>query len=163
MQLSADGQKWLKGVEKLALQPYDDQTGKKIQSWCKGATIGYGHLIRLEEWPLYRNGITKEQADALFLRDISPFEGVVRQTNVPMRQHEFDACVILSYNIGIQAFRSSTVRKYIVDKNFRSAVYPSLERAWKAFNKSQGKVNAGVVNRRAAEWDMYSRNLYRYW
>ena len=35
--------------------------------------------------------------------------------------------------------------------------------AWKAWNKSQGQVMQGLVNRRNAEWDVYSKNIYQRW
>jgi len=43
--MSNQGMGLLKSIEKLRLKPYDDQTGKEISSWVKGATIGYGYLI----------------------------------------------------------------------------------------------------------------------
>lgn len=33
----------------------------------------------------------------------------------------------------------------------------------KAWNKSQGKVNAGLTNRRAAEWRIYTSGIYARW
>ena len=163
MQLSAKGQDWLRKIERLALKPYDDQTGKVITSWCKGATIGYGHLIARSEWEWFQNGITREGAEALFLKDLLPFEDVVREIRRPLAQREFDACVIFAFNIGVDGFRGSTARKMVENPDFKSHVYPSLEAAWKAWNKSQGVVNKGVANRRAAEWDMYSSGIYRHW
>lgn len=163
MQLSTKGQDWLKKIERLALKPYDDQTGKTITSWCKGATIGYGHLIARSEWEQFKNGINRDGAEALFLKDLRPFEAVVREIDRPLAQHEFDACVILAFNIGVDGFRGSTARKMIANPNFKSSVYRNLEAAWKAWNKSQGVVNKGVINRRAAEWDMYSSGIYRHW
>lgn len=52
--LSNDGQNLLKNIEKLRLKPYNDQNGKEITSYVKGATIGYGHLIGQNEWDLYK-------------------------------------------------------------------------------------------------------------
>ncbi len=163
MQLSTKGQDWLKKIERLALKPYDDQTNKTITSWCKGATIGYGHLISRSEWEQFKNGINRDGAEALFPNDLRPFEVVVREIDRPLAQHEFDACVILAFNIGVDGFRGSTARKMIANPNFKSSVYRNLEAAWKAWNKSQGVVNKGVINRRAAEWDMYSSGIYRHW
>lgn len=163
MQLSTKGRDWLKHIERLALKPYDDQTGKTITSWCKGATIGYGHLILQREWDTYKNGISRQGAEALFLRDLAPFEAVVREIRRQLAPHQFDACVILAFNIGIDGFRNSTARKMVADPSFKSSVYKNLEAAWKAFNKSQGKVSQGLINRRAAEWDMYSEAIYHHW
>lgn len=51
---STKGQDLLKKIESLRLNPYDDQTGKDISAWVKGATIGYGHLILQNEWDVYK-------------------------------------------------------------------------------------------------------------
>ena len=163
MSLSKKGLDWLKHVERLALMPYDDQTGKQISSWVKGATIGYGHLIPKHEWVKYRNGITDVEADALLRKDLERFVNVVRLIPRKLAQNEFDACVMLAYNIGVNGFKRSTVFKMVSDPKFRSSVYSTLEAAWMAWNKSQGKISRGLINRRAAEWDMYNRGLYRHW
>ena len=78
MLLSEKGLNWLKHVERLALMPYDDQTGKQISSWVKGATIGYGHLIPKHEWQKYRNGITEVEAEDLLRKDLERFVEVVK-------------------------------------------------------------------------------------
>ncbi|ETW95567.1 MAG: hypothetical protein ETSY1_30090 [Candidatus Entotheonella factor] len=83
MDFSTKGQDLLKKIESLRLNPYDDQTGKDISAWVKGATIGYGHLILQNEWDVYKNGITKEQAEALFAEDSIPYvNGVNRGLKV---------------------------------------------------------------------------------
>ena len=167
MSLSPSGESWLKQVEQLALQPYDDQKGIvpgiPLAEWVKGATIGYGHLVSRSEWDLYKNGITPEQADALFLDDVAPFEAVVNEViTASLAAHEFDALVIFAYNIGTAGFAGSSVAKMVND-SAADTRYATLEDAWKAWNKSQGKVNQGLINRRAAEWDMFALGIYRHW
>ncbi|HEF6714407.1 TPA: lysozyme, partial [Campylobacter jejuni] len=104
--LSNDGQNLLKNIEKLRLKPYNDQNGKEITSYVKGATIGYGHLIGQNEWDLYKNGITLQEADKLFKSDLLPFENAVKNSiNSSLAQNEFDALVILCFNIGIDNFK----------------------------------------------------------
>lgn len=166
MKLSTAGVNWLKAIEHLHLKPYDDQTGKLISSWVPGATIGYGHLISQAEWPKYKNGVTLVQAEALFREDLAPFEEtvarVVAKAARPQTESQVDALVILAFNIGKTAFAGSTVAKMIQNPKGTYA-YKTLEKAWKAWNKSQGKVNQGVINRRNAEWDMYNTGVYRFW
>lgn len=153
----------LKSIEQLRLTPYDDQTGKDISSWIQGATIGYGHLISQDEWNTYKDGMTQGQANALFAEDISPFVNVVNsKVKVDLSQNQFDALVILTFNIGIGAFGTSSVLKLVNDPSAETS-YPSLEAAWKAWNKSQGKVMQGLVNRRNAEWNIYSNKVYAKW
>ena len=161
--LSQSGSDLLKAVETKRLQTYDDQTGKDISSWVKGATIGYGHLIARDEWPIYQNGVTDEQADTLFADDLLPFvRAVNRGVTSDIKQQEFDACVILAFNIGIGGFSDSSALKLINDPNANTN-YDSLESAWKAWNKSQKKFSRGLANRRDAEWKIFSQGVYERW
>ncbi|EOH5322636.1 lysozyme [Campylobacter jejuni] len=125
--LSNDGQNLLKNIEKLRLKPYNDQNGKEITSYVKGATIGYGHLIGQNEWDLYKNGITLQEADKLFKSDLLPFENAVKNSiNSSLAQNEFDALVILCFNIGIDNFKNSSVAKII---NGEKTGYKTLKEA----------------------------------
>ena len=153
----------LQAIEKLRLKPYDDQSGKDITAWVAGATIGYGHLIAKDEWDTYKDGITLEQADALFAADAEPFERAVGQAiSVGVQQYEFDAMVILAFNIGKEGFRKSSVAKLVNDPTAVTG-HASLEDAWKSWNKSQGKVMKGLTNRRAAEWSIFTTATYARW
>lgn len=163
--LSGDGLKLLKDIEQLRLKPYDDQTGKEIHAWVAGATIGYGHLIKAAEWNLYKNGITEFTASTLFGLDLAPFVTAVRNGIASaLEQHQFDALVMLAFNIGAGAngFAGSSVVKLINDPTAKTN-YPNLEAAWKAWNKSQGKVMKGLENRRACEWAVFSQGVYKKW
>ena len=163
MTFSSKGKNLLKEIEVLKLQPYDDQTGKEISEWIEGATIGYGHLISKTDWELYKNGINKETAETLFGKDLLPFVNCVKQSvTASLTQNQFDALVIFTYNIGITAFKKSSVLKLL---NNPTAItpYSSIEAAWKAWNKSQGQVMTGLVNRRKSEWNIYSKGIYVRW
>lgn len=164
MKISDKGAKLLKEIEVLALQPYDDQEGLKsapIKDWCRGATIGYGFLIPKDEWDKYKNGITEAEADWLFAQKISKFEKAVYDSvKVMQTPNEFDACVILCYNIGIYGFQSSSLCKML---NGQKTNYKTLDDAWMAWNKSQGKVMSGLTNRRKAELDIYHKGVYKRW
>ena len=153
----------LKSIEELHLLPYDDQTGKDISAWVAGATIGYGHLIKKAEWATYKAGITAEQAEALFLADAAPFETAVGEAiTVGVQQYEYDALVILAFNIGVSGIKGSSVAKLVNDPKAVTG-HANLEAAWKSWNKSQGKVNKGLNNRRAAEWRIYTTATYARW
>jgi GH24 family phage-related lysozyme (muramidase) len=161
--LSEKGRALLQSIETQALKPYDDQTGKVIDHWVKGATIGYGHLIRQDEWEGYSSGITAQQAQTLFEEDLKPFvEAVAASVTVVLRRNQFDALVILAYNIGIANFKASSVLKLVNDPDAQTA-YPSLQQAWLAWNKSQGRINPGLEHRRQAEWKIYAEGIYARW
>ena len=160
---SLNGIDLLKSIEQLATMPYDDQTGKDIIAWVAGATIGYGHLISNAEWSKYKGGIKQAQALSLFNADLSPYVNTVKtKVTTSITQNEFDAMVILTFNIGQRAFTNSSVLKMV---NNPSAIttYTNLKAAWKAWNKSQGVVNRGLTDRRQAEWNIYNKGIYQKW
>lgn len=150
-------------IEQLSTSPHDAQTGGDITQWVKGATIGYGHLISQAEWSKYKDGITAEQASELFSKDLKPYVNIVnRKVTGNVRQNEFDAMIILAFNIGTDAFSGSSVLKLVNDPNAKTG-YANLESAWKAWKRSQGVVNKGLINRRKAEWDIYNSGRYKKW
>lgn len=161
--LSPDGLTLLKNIETLRLRPYDDQTGKEITQWIKGATIGYGHLIINKDWKTYKDGITKPQAETLFADDLTPYQEAVRNNiTASIQQYQFDALVIFAFNIGIPNFKASSVVKIINNPTTKTG-YDSLQLAWKAWSKSQGKENKGLMNRRNCEWNIYNFGIYKQW
>jgi len=122
----------------------------------KGATIGYGYLIRsATEFESFKNGITSTEAETLFKDVLRKFEnGVKSFIKVNVTQSQFDALTILCYNIGIgnesKGFGGSTVVKIVNGES-----NDDLDTAWKAWNKSQGKVNRGLIKRRETELKVY--------
>ncbi|WMJ71050.1 lysozyme [Stenotrophomonas sp. 24(2023)] len=163
MTLSPQGIDWLKQVEGQRLQPYDDQNGKAIDHWVTGATVGYGHLIAREEWATLGRGVTLAEAEQLLRKDLAPFEQTVnRSVKASLAQHQFDALVILCFNIGGGNFGRSSVLKLVNDPHVATP-YANLQAAWMAWTRSQGKVMKGLVNRRGAEWRMYSNGSYDHW
>ena len=136
---------------------YDDKTGQPVNTdkpLPRGATIGYGHLIKPGEY--FRNGITESTATELLRCDIATAEHAVQNNiNIPLSQNQFDALVIFAYNIGAKNFATSTVAKYINIPNFHSDNYPSLDVAWRAWCKTNGHLSPGLVQRRDAELKLF--------
>lgn len=165
MQLSEKGMEFLKGYENKVMVDgrhviYDDATGKPVpegQPLPPGATIGYGHLIKPGED--FSKGLTEKEAMDLFHQDVRAAENAVRNyIDVPISQNKFDALVSLTYNIGAGGLKESTIRQYVNNPNFKSNAYPTPESAWKAWNKTQGKVSNGLINRRNDEWNLFIAN-----
>ena len=138
---------------------YNDQTGLPVNTnepLPKGATIGYGHLIKPGED--FRNGITENVATALLRSDIATAEHAVQDNiTVLLSQNQFDALTSLAYNIGTKNFADSTVVKYVNNSNFYDSKYPTLESAWNAWNKSGGKEMSGLSNRRNQEFSLFNK------
>lgn len=79
-----------------------------------------------------------------------------------IKKNKFDALIILIFNIGITAFKNSSVLKLINNPSAKTP-YKNLELAWKAWNKSDHKINKGLINRRNAEWNVYTKGIYQRW
>lgn len=110
-------------------------------------TIGYGftHGVKMGDV------MTRAEADARLIEELRPYEMAVWQgcTNEP-NQNEFDAMVLLCFNIGPAGFKRSTVLKAHNRGDHQAAA-----RAFGLWNKSGGKVYAGLTKRRAEEAVLY--------
>lgn len=163
MNISEKGIALLRKIEELRTKPYNDHTGQPISSWVPGATIGYGHLIRVADWGKFESGVSPMEAEVLLRDDLQPFVHIVNQKiHKELDLHKFDALVILAYNIGPTNFSRSSVVKIINDP-LASTPYPSLRAAWKAWNKSRGVEMDGLNNRRNCEWAVFSKGIYEWW
>ena len=153
MVLSANGLAELKLAEALVPKLYNDSAGH--------CTIGYGHLVHhdpcggkkyLNEHQ-FIHGITVKRATVLLKQDIARFEKEVNASvNVPLTQHQFDALVIFAFNVGVNAFKKSTLLKHINGNNF--GAIPAEFRRW---NKSKGKMMLGLTNRREREIRLFEK------
>ena len=65
-------------------------------------------------------------------------------------QNQFDALVSLTYNIGENAFKKSTLLKMLNAGNYQGAADQFL-----VWNKSNGQVLNGLVRRRKTEREMF--------
>jgi lysozyme len=110
-------------------------------------TIGYGTTKGVK--PGQR--ITEAQAEELLREDVAAFErGVADAVTGPLAQHQFDALVSLAYNIGLGAFRTSTLLRLL-----NKGEYASAAKQFDRWNKAGQKVLAGLKRRRAAERKLF--------
>jgi lysozyme len=139
MKASDKGIGFIKKHEGLKLDAYKCPAGV----W----TVGYGHT-----GPEVVEGysINQAQADKYLSEDVSKFEETVNGLKVPLQQHQFDALVAFSYNVGDKAAAESTLAKHLTKGQFDLAA-----NEFPRWNKSKGKVLPGLVTRRAEERDMF--------
>ena len=162
--LSGRGLGLLCSIEQLRLHVYDDKTGRPTDMYVAGATIGYGHLIKNQaEFKRLEDGITQEHAVKLLTEDVAEFERVVNDAiRVGVTQSQFDALVIFAYNIGGSKFATCSAVHMLNDPEYTTQ-FPGVEDAWKAWNRSGGKVLAGLKNRRECEWKLFTEGVYEAW
>jgi lysozyme len=141
MKISQAGLDLIKRFEGCELEAYQDAVG----IW----TIGYGHT-----GPDVHEGlkITQAQADAILAKDVERFaSGVAANVRVAITQSEFDALVSFAFNVGLTAFRTSTLLKLLNDNSDRSVVATQFLR----WNKAGDKVLEGLTKRRNAEKELF--------
>lgn len=142
MKLSEKGFELIKGFEGCRLKAYQDGGGV----W----TIGYGATLGVHEGM----EITQEQADELLRRDVRGAEKCLNSSvAVPLTEGEADACISLIFNIGCHAWRTSTLLRLLNDSDYDGAAAQ-----FKRWNKDNGQVVAGLVNRRAAEAERFEES-----
>lgn len=147
MHTSNEGIELIKHFEGFVSKPY----------YCSGnvLTIGYGHTKTAKHYRDNNLTIKEEEAVELLKNDLKEAEEAVeRLVQVPLIQNEFDALVSFVFNLGQGAFEKSTLLRHINNKDF--------SRAAKEFDRwvfAGGFKMNGLVRRRKAEKDLFTRNL----
>lgn len=128
-------------------------------------TIGWGHVVRGPDGKpvrgkenraaaraIYPDGITMDEAAVLLADDVRRFAaGIEDLLEVKVSDNQFCALVSFAYNCGLGALRTSTLLR-LLNQGAHDAVPEQLMR----WNKVNGKVSAGLRNRRAAEASLWA-------
>ncbi|MAK91986.1 MAG: glycoside hydrolase family 24 [Oleibacter sp.] len=121
-------------------------------------TIGFGTTTREDGTPVQMGDtITPQVALSRALTDVQRFEGALKQcVEVPLSQHEYDAYVSFSYNVGSSAFCSSTLVKKLNQLDYSGACKELLRWVYVSGRDCRLKESgcAGLVTRRQHEYDM---------
>jgi lysozyme len=139
---------------------YDDPVGV--------CTVGVGHALKPhrrctpKDFRRYgsrsRPRMTDEKVDRILARDLQVFtDGVRALVRRDTKQHEFDAMVSLAYNIGLGAFKSSTVLRM---HNRRRSFAAGL--AFTLWVFGGGQRLPGLVRRRRAERFLYRKGQLKF-
>lgn len=112
-------------------------------------TIGWGHVK--ESIDNFKT-IDKIKGEALLQWDCrEAIAGVKKHLTYSVSQNQFDALVVLTFNIGVEGFRTSTVLKELNKGNIQAAA-DAFARWNKITNEDGVKVvSRGLVKRRAEE------------
>jgi lysozyme len=142
--ITENGLKLIMGFEGFSNTIYLDEAGLQ--------TIGYGHLILPHKKFSFKNGISKIDAESLLKQDVQLAENAVaRLIKVPLTNHQFDALVSFTFNLGAGALQRSTLR-HKVNRQEHDAV-PAEFMRWIYAN---GRKIPGLIRRRTAEAELYS-------
>ena len=106
-------------------------------------TLGYGHTKGVREG----DECDVERAEGMLINDLQEFERWVNElVKVELSQHQFDALVAWTFNLGPTNLAESTMLKRLNVKDYE--IVPTEMRRW---NRAGGQVVDGLVRRREAE------------
>lgn len=150
-------------MEGYTLDAYADKNGRHAIGFGYTGVIPEALRTRHELPMLVHEGlrITQDAAEDLFLHAVGHVEAAVRnKITVPLSQNEFDALVLLGYNIGVGGesavgLTNSTLARYL-NQGERSAAAEEFER-WRY---AEGEVLPALEARRRVERAMFERGLY---
>lgn len=147
MQLSKEGLAELAAREGIGLSKYLDSVG--VQTIGIGATSS--DIKDLKDWD-WDKKITIKEAFDMYLEHVQKYvKAVNKALKVPLQQHQFDAIVSVTYNIGTGGMAGSTFMKMI-----NSHATPNLiANAIKMWNKPPE-----IRRRRAAEASLFQNGTY---
>lgn len=139
LSISNSGLSLIKRFEGCRLTAYQDSIG----IW----TIGYGHTSGVSKGQT----ITQVQADRYLKADCTNAEKAVNKYHgkYHWNQNQFDALVSFTFNCG-----SGNLKKLL---NNGQRTIAQISAKIPAYNKAGGKVLRGLVNRRAAEKELFDR------
>ena len=140
-QISDNGLKFLMNNEGVVLKPYLDTKG--IPTIGVGNTFYEdGSKVKMTDPP-----ITEKRAMELFRWILKQYElAVYSNTRDDINQNQFDALVSFTYNVGVNAFKNSTLLKRIN----ANASQQSITNAFMMWNKPKE-----IIGRRKREVELY--------
>lgn len=135
------------------IKKYEGFRAKPYKCPADVPTIGYGSTYYLDgrKVTLSDPAISEPEAERLLSLVVGKFAQQVDEIGLCLNQNQFDAVVSFCYNVGIGAFKSSTLLKRIkADK-----CDPDIAYQFSRWNKAGGQVLNGLSKRRKEEAELY--------
>jgi len=152
MTLSKNFYNYIVLLEGLRLKAYKDSKG--IPTIGIG-TIRYPNGVAVKMGDVCTEDQAYEYLDNFLQNALKKIIPLLK--NIPINQNQFDAIMLLVYNIGVTGFTNSGVLKQL-KKNPNDL--EKVKEFWMMWNKETKngvkQVNQGLVNRRKKEYQLYS-------
>ena len=135
----------VKSFEGCVLTPYLDKGGT--------ATIGYGSTYYLDgtQVTMADPPITQAIALELLTNVLDDFASkITKVVIVPLTQNQFDALCDFCYNLGFEAFRESTLLKYLNDGKYNDAALQ-----FPLWDHIDGMADKDLLDRRMVEQKLF--------
>jgi lysozyme len=135
---------------------------KEIEGFCEVPTKINGVLYTGYGFNFYENGdpitpsdlpLSKKYASRYLRNLVKPYEASVGSAlRIRVSQSQFDALVLLCYDIGIKQFLRSTLLKKINASEDPQNIYED----WIVYGQHEGQFNLEMVRLREAEYHLYT-------
>ena len=121
-------------------------------------TVGYGQTgTDIKEGSTTTPAVAEAWLEARLEKDLVWLRNKLQP--LVLESHQEAALLSLVYNIGTGNFIKSGVFRYLRNaENGGKLPLKLMEASWKSWNRAGGKVSNGLVNRRNAEWDLFSQH-----
>ena len=111
-------------------------------------TIGYGHTKTCKPGQV----VSTAKGEELLIKDLKRFENAVNVlVKVPLNQNQFDALVSFAFNVGVGAFKASTLLRLLNQGNYKLAT-----NEFKRWVHGGGRKLPGLIRRRQAEANLFA-------
>jgi len=128
----------------VGIATYEGYSGTSYQDIVGVWTIGFGTTAGVAP----NQKIDPVKALQRKMEDVKKFEGAIKEcVKVPLYQHEYDAYLSLSYNIGPTAFCNSTLVKLLNQEKYPEACTQILR-----WDKAGSRTVRGLTVRREGEY-----------
>jgi len=163
MQISKNGMKLIEMFENREYEAYLDSGGE--------LTVGVGHLLTKGEkysgkivaedsngelyYVRYDRRLNDTEVDNILRYDLSIAEDVINsKVKVKLTQYQYDALVSFVFNVGVQAFKDSTLLKVLNNKDYDGV--PIQMRRW---IRDNGLIIGGLITRRNNEIKVWENRM----
>jgi lysozyme len=137
----------VKHFEGLRLKAYKDIVGV--------LTIGYGHVNTTPPHVTDGMVITESEAEQFLANDLDHvIQCLCNFVTVPLNSDQTSALASFCFNLGLGAFKSSTLLKKLNSSDYDSAAKEILR-----WDKAGGKVLPGLTKRRQAEYVLFTTGV----
>lgn len=148
MIISDNGLQFLKLLEQFRSKAYWDNNGY---------AIGYGSHYHINGNEVRQGDtVTEPIAAAMMLVHLQEIEKYL--SFYKLEQNQFDALCSLVYNIGLQAFKNSTINKMLIKDE---EIIKDYWMRWNKITKNGKKIiSQSLVRRREKEWNLFKHYVY---
>lgn len=151
---------WPKAVE--LIKHYEGFKAEAYRDMGGLPTVGYGFTYLYGRPVQMGDVINKNRAEQVLSDLVEAFSShvIAAVTGYNLERNQIGALISFSYNVGIEAFKNSTLLKVI---KHDKANYDEIKQQFLKWKYVKGKVVDGLINRRKSEYHLYAFDKVKFY